>query len=172
MDIKGWVPNVLRDEGVRLRSHVVIPRSQFPRAIFSSKPMGLTRVYILLLLQLCNAYTELNNPVVQRQRFLDQSKASVAGDDEAQVRIDRHGRTGAVYDYSRIWTVSLGCQPFRLLNFVCLVAVLCLIEADLSTIRHSVCCILMCHRCMMRSSAQRWSTVSHRPLVGEWVSTA
>lgn len=34
--------------------------------------------------QLCNAYTELNNPVVQRQRFLDQSKASVAGDDEAQ----------------------------------------------------------------------------------------
>lgn len=40
---------------------------------------------LLLLLQLCNAYTELNNPVVQRQRFLDQSKASVAGDDEAQV---------------------------------------------------------------------------------------
>lgn len=40
---------------------------------------------LLTLLQLCNAYTELNNPVVQRQRFLDQSKASVAGDDEAQV---------------------------------------------------------------------------------------
>lgn len=37
--------------------------------------------------QLCNAYTELNNPVVQRQRFLDQSKASVAGDDEAQASL-------------------------------------------------------------------------------------
>ncbi|CAN0420851.1 unnamed protein product, partial [Discosporangium mesarthrocarpum] len=36
--------------------------------------------------QLCNAYTELNNPVVQRQRFLDQAKASAAGDDEAQAR--------------------------------------------------------------------------------------
>lgn len=36
--------------------------------------------------QLCNAYTELNNPMVQRQRFLDQSKAAVAGDDEAQAR--------------------------------------------------------------------------------------
>lgn len=38
----------------------------------------------LFHVKLCNAYTELNNPVVQRQRFLDQSKASVAGDEEAQ----------------------------------------------------------------------------------------
>lgn len=35
--------------------------------------------------ELCNAYTELNMPVVQRQRFEEQAKQSAAGDDEAQV---------------------------------------------------------------------------------------
>lgn len=37
--------------------------------------------------EVCNAYTELNNPVVQRERFLQQAKNSAAGDDEAQVRL-------------------------------------------------------------------------------------
>jgi len=35
--------------------------------------------------QLANAYTELNNPVIQYQRFLDQAKASSKGDDEAMI---------------------------------------------------------------------------------------
>ena len=35
--------------------------------------------------QLANAYTELNDPIVQYQRFLDQAKASAKGDDEAMV---------------------------------------------------------------------------------------
>lgn len=35
--------------------------------------------------QLANAYTELNDPVVQYQRFLDQAKAGKKGDDEAMV---------------------------------------------------------------------------------------
>lgn len=74
--------------------------------------MGLTRVYILLLLQLCNAYTELNNPVVQRQRFLDQSKASVAGDDEAQVRIDRHGRCKRRVSEQVRYTITVGFGLF------------------------------------------------------------
>jgi lysyl-tRNA synthetase class 2 len=42
-------------------------------------------VLILFLLQLANAYTELNNPVIQYQRFLDQAKSSSKGDDEAMV---------------------------------------------------------------------------------------
>jgi lysyl-tRNA synthetase class 2 len=37
---------------------------------------------------LANAYTELNNPVVQYQLFLEQAKDGVAGDDEAMVMDD------------------------------------------------------------------------------------
>jgi len=38
--------------------------------------------------ELANAYTELNNPMVQYQLFLDQAKAGSAGDDEAMVMDD------------------------------------------------------------------------------------
>jgi lysyl-tRNA synthetase, class II len=34
--------------------------------------------------ELCNAYTELNDPLIQRQLFQDQLKDKAAGDDEAQ----------------------------------------------------------------------------------------
>lgn len=34
--------------------------------------------------ELCNSYTELNDPLVQRERFEEQVKAKDAGDDEAQ----------------------------------------------------------------------------------------
>ena len=37
---------------------------------------------------MANAYTELNNPVVQYQLFLDQAKAGKAGDNEAMVMDD------------------------------------------------------------------------------------
>lgn len=37
--------------------------------------------------ELCNAYTELNIPMVQRQRFLEQAQQAKQGDDEAQVRV-------------------------------------------------------------------------------------
>lgn len=37
---------------------------------------------------MANAYTELNNPVVQYQLFLEQAKAGSAGDDEAMVMDD------------------------------------------------------------------------------------
>lgn len=34
--------------------------------------------------EVCNAYTELNDPVVQRARFEQQANDKAAGDDEAQ----------------------------------------------------------------------------------------
>jgi lysyl-tRNA synthetase class 2 len=51
-----------------------------------SKP-GLTERFELFVCkrELCNAYTELNMPVVQRERFAEQAKQANAGDDEAQV---------------------------------------------------------------------------------------
>ena len=39
----------------------------------------------MLKKEICNAYTELNNPAVQRERFSAQAKDVAAGDDEAQV---------------------------------------------------------------------------------------
>jgi len=42
----------------------------------------------VVLAQLANAYTELNDPVVQYKLFLDQAKAGSAGDDEAMVMDD------------------------------------------------------------------------------------
>jgi len=46
----------------------------------------LTERFELFLMgkEICNAYTELNNPVVQRERFASQAKQKAAGDDEAQ----------------------------------------------------------------------------------------
>ena len=46
---------------------------------------GLTERFELFANQheMCNAYTELNDPVEQRSRFESQAKAKSAGDDEA-----------------------------------------------------------------------------------------
>lgn len=51
-----------------------------------SKP-GLTERFELFVMrkELCNAYTELNDPAVQRQQFELQAAAKEAGDDEAQL---------------------------------------------------------------------------------------
>ncbi|KAL5726724.1 hypothetical protein ACHQM5_009738 [Ranunculus cassubicifolius] len=49
-----------------------------------SKP-GLTERFELFINkhEVCNAYTELNDPVVQRERFAEQLKDRQSGDDEA-----------------------------------------------------------------------------------------
>jgi lysyl-tRNA synthetase class 2 len=40
--------------------------------------------------EICNAYTELNDPMVQRERFGQQAADKDAGDEEAQM-VRRHG---------------------------------------------------------------------------------
>ncbi|XP_074647019.1 lysine--tRNA ligase-like isoform X2 [Tubulanus polymorphus] len=59
---------------------VMSPLSKWHRSI-----KGLTERFELFVnkKEICNAYTELNDPVVQRQRFEEQSKDKAAGDDEA-----------------------------------------------------------------------------------------
>lgn len=62
------------------------PEIMSPLAKTHRTKQGVTERFELFVLEkeICNAYTELNNPLVQRQRFADQSKDKDAGDDEAQ----------------------------------------------------------------------------------------
>ncbi|CAH2054014.1 unnamed protein product, partial [Thlaspi arvense] len=61
------------------------PEIMSPLAKWHRSSSGLTERFELFINQheLCNAYTELNDPVVQRQRFADQLKDRQSGDDEA-----------------------------------------------------------------------------------------
>lgn len=65
--------------------------------IFRSIP-GLTERFELFIMkkEICNAYTELNDPVVQRQRFEQQAADKAAGDDEAQM-VDENFCTALEY---------------------------------------------------------------------------
>jgi len=61
------------------------PAEMSPLAKYHRDKPGLTERFELFVAgkELCNAYTELNNPFVQRERFEEQSKDVDAGDDEA-----------------------------------------------------------------------------------------
>uniref|UniRef100_A0A7N0RB57 Lysine--tRNA ligase n=1 Tax=Kalanchoe fedtschenkoi TaxID=63787 RepID=A0A7N0RB57_KALFE len=61
------------------------PEIMSPLAKWHRSKPGLTERFELFINkhELCNAYTELNDPVVQRQRFADQLKDRNSGDDEA-----------------------------------------------------------------------------------------
>ncbi|GAB2250411.1 hypothetical protein Droror1_Dr00016661 [Drosera rotundifolia] len=61
------------------------PEIMSPLAKWHRKKPGLTERFELFVNkhELCNAYTELNDPVVQRQRFAEQLKDRQSGDDEA-----------------------------------------------------------------------------------------
>ncbi|XP_050210212.1 lysine--tRNA ligase, cytoplasmic-like [Mercurialis annua] len=61
------------------------PEVMSPLAKWHRSRPGLTERFELFVNkhELCNAYTELNDPVVQRERFADQLKDRQSGDDEA-----------------------------------------------------------------------------------------
>ncbi|KAL9253319.1 Lysine--tRNA ligase-like protein, partial [Drosera capensis] len=60
------------------------PKIMSPLAKWHREKPGLTERFELFVNknELCNAYTELNDPVVQRQRFAEQLKDRQSGDDE------------------------------------------------------------------------------------------
>jgi lysyl-tRNA synthetase class 2 len=63
------------------------PQIMSPLAKWHRSVPGLTERFELFVMcrEVCNAYTELNDPRVQRERFEEQAKDKAAGDDEAQL---------------------------------------------------------------------------------------
>lgn len=61
------------------------PQVMSPLAKWHRSIPGLTERFELFVCkkEICNAYTELNDPVIQRERFQEQAQDKAAGDDEA-----------------------------------------------------------------------------------------
>ncbi|XP_027758858.1 lysine--tRNA ligase isoform X2 [Empidonax traillii] len=74
------------------------PQVMSPLAKWHRSHAGLTERFELFVMkkEVCNAYTELNDPVRQRELFEDQAKAKAAGDDEAMF-IDENFCTALEY---------------------------------------------------------------------------
>ncbi|KAL8195170.1 UNVERIFIED_CONTAM: hypothetical protein K2H54_047432 [Gekko kuhli] len=74
------------------------PQIMSPLAKWHRLQQGLTERFELFVMkkEVCNAYTELNDPFRQRQLFEDQAKAKAAGDDEAMF-IDENFCTALEY---------------------------------------------------------------------------
>lgn len=74
------------------------PQIMSPLAKWHRSVPGLTERFELFVMkkEICNAYTELNDPMVQRDRFEDQAKDKAAGDDEAQL-VDENFCTALEY---------------------------------------------------------------------------
>jgi lysyl-tRNA synthetase class 2 len=64
--------------------------------------------------EICNAYTELNDPRVQRDRFEDQAKAKAAGDEEA-VDIDQNFVTSLEYGLPPTGGWGFGIDRFAMM---------------------------------------------------------
>lgn len=55
-------------------------------SVMKNKLNGLTWTRFVAGKELCNAYTELNDPVIQREMFMAQALDQAKGDGEAQVK--------------------------------------------------------------------------------------
>ncbi|XP_071733610.1 lysine--tRNA ligase, cytoplasmic-like [Rutidosis leptorrhynchoides] len=79
------VGHFLEDQCVNPTFIINHPEIMSPLAKWHRSKPGLTERFELFINkhELANAYTELNDPVVQRQRFADQLKDRQSGDDEA-----------------------------------------------------------------------------------------
>ncbi|XP_058467005.1 lysine--tRNA ligase isoform X2 [Malaya genurostris] len=74
------------------------PQIMSPLAKYHRSASGLTERFELFVMrkEICNAYTELNDPAVQRERFEQQAADKAAGDDEAQL-VDENFCTALEY---------------------------------------------------------------------------
>ncbi|XP_058119977.1 lysine--tRNA ligase-like isoform X2 [Anopheles ziemanni] len=74
------------------------PQIMSPLAKYHRSLTGLTERFELFVMkkEVCNAYTELNDPAVQRERFEQQAADKAAGDDEAQL-VDENFCTALEY---------------------------------------------------------------------------
>lgn len=96
------------------------PQIMSPLAKYHRSSPGLTERFELFVCcrELCNAYTELNNPFVQRNLFERQAKAKAQGDDEQWV--DYNFLTGLPF----LLINSSSCKPWNMLFLLQLVGVL------------------------------------------------
>jgi len=85
------------------------PQIMSPLAKYHRSKPGITERFegFLMGKELLNAFTELNNPMVQRKCFEDQSKAAAEGDDEAQ-GIDEEFVTALEYGLPPTGGLGLG----------------------------------------------------------------
>lgn len=92
------------------------PEIMSPLAKWHRSKSGLTERFELFINkhELCNAYTELNDPVVQRQRFADQLKDRQSGDDEAMA-LDETFCTALEYGLPPTGGWGLGIDRFTML---------------------------------------------------------
>lgn len=74
------------------------PQVMSPLAKWHRSKKGLTERFELFIVkkEICNAYTELNDPFIQRERFEQQAMDKAAGDEEAQM-IDENFCTALEY---------------------------------------------------------------------------
>jgi lysyl-tRNA synthetase, class II len=88
-----------------------------PLAKWHRKSPFLTERFELMVAgtEICNAYTELNSPYIQRERFMDQMKDKEKGDDEAQ-QMDEGFCTALEYGLPP--TAGWGCGVDRMTMFL------------------------------------------------------
>ncbi|XP_054696142.1 lysine--tRNA ligase isoform X3 [Grus americana] len=91
------------------------PQIMSPLAKWHRSHQGLTERFELFVMkkEVCNAYTELNDPFRQRQLFEDQAKAKAAGDDEAMF-IDENFCTALEYGLPPTAGWGMGIDRFTM----------------------------------------------------------
>lgn len=91
------------------------PQIMSPLAKWHRIHRGLTERFELFVMkkEVCNAYTELNDPFQQRQLFEDQAKAKAAGDDEAMF-IDENFCTALEYGLPPTAGWGMGIDRFTM----------------------------------------------------------
>jgi len=129
------------------------PEIMSPLAKTHRTQPGLTERFELFVLskEICNAYTELNSPMIQRDRFMAQAKDKAAGDDEAQVT-QREKSPHAL----NIHVTSNHVQASPSSHIASIHVYFCRTFLRLST----------------RTLSRRSSTACHRPAAGAWALIA